>query len=99
MVFVSICSVNEGEPTVLSVIEGQAEAESLSLFSDNLGDFYCDATLPVEEKDKLVLLTKFASYKQGLVKTFCLDRGQHIVSSRLMYFYDCSNLSKTFPRY
>lgn len=52
--------VNEGETTqLLNVTVGQAVTESLSLYSDKLGNSHCDATLPVEEKEKSVLLMKF----------------------------------------
>jgi hypothetical protein len=45
MVFVSICSANENEITqVLNVIIGQAVAESLTLFSNEVGNSHCDAT-------------------------------------------------------
>jgi hypothetical protein len=51
---------------LLNVIVGQAVTESLSLFSDKLGNSHCNTALPVEEKKKLVLPTKFAFYKQAL---------------------------------
>jgi hypothetical protein len=61
MVFVSICSAHESEITqLLNVIISQAVAESLTLFSNKVGNSHCDTTCQlkreVSSSDKVCFL-------------------------------------------